>query len=95
MPKERFLEVFWNEDIKEKYQVTIEISAFDLQGLLAEITMKLNENKVPILGIHATTNKDCTVNITMTITVQNKEFLNSLIFQLKNINGILYIKRAH
>lgn len=95
VPKERFLEVFWNEDTKEKYQVTIEISAFDLQGLLAEITMKLNENKVPILGIHATTNKDCTVNIAMTITVQNTEFLNSLILQLKNINGILYIKRAH
>ena len=58
IPKERLINVHWTgEGENDRYQVDLDILAFDLQGYLAEVTGILNEYKVPIIGVQAKTTK--------------------------------------
>lgn len=90
----RFLEVHWDNEAHDKYETSIDILAFDLTGVLAELTTTFNDAKVPILGIRARANKDRTVSIEFNVTVKSKEFMNSLIKDLKAVNGVLEVKRS-
>ena len=66
---ERLIEVEWNTKSLVSYNADLQIRANDRQGLLAEITSVINENKINIVSFYSRTSKDKVANINFILEI--------------------------
>ena len=92
---ERWLNAYWDKDVKEEFQSTLSISGLDRLGLFADIVNAIATMRVNISSTNARTTSDGRYILTMTITVNGVEHLNNVIAKLKKIKGILLVERAN
>ncbi|MDQ7824374.1 MAG: bifunctional (p)ppGpp synthetase/guanosine-3',5'-bis(diphosphate) 3'-pyrophosphohydrolase [Candidatus Eremiobacteraeota bacterium] len=91
---ERVVEVGWDEKRKDiKYNVELEIEAWDRDGLLAAVMNAVNEAKVPALACNAKVKKS-KAHIGLCIEVGDKVQLNDIIKRLSHLKGIIAVGRA-
>ncbi|MDF5361747.1 DUF5913 domain-containing protein, partial [Vibrio parahaemolyticus] len=81
--KERLINVYWDTEKASSYQAEIKVKAHDREGLLADITSKLNELDAGLLSLNAKKSKDKTVSIKIVLEIKNKDELIELIRKLK------------
>lgn len=86
--KDRFVEVEWDANKSQDFQVEIEVEATDRKGLLTEITLLLSESKITVNSLNARTNKEKIAFINLTLEVGSTEHLTKLIEKLKHIQGV-------
>lgn len=92
--EERMIEVEWNKQVKESYHADVEIRANDRKGLLAEITIIIDESKVNIVSFHSRTTKDKMAIINFILEITDIDELNKLIRKFRKIEGVTDVFRA-
>ena len=95
--QERVIEVSWAlQDDKERkeFQVDIEITAFDRQGLLNEVMMMVAEMNTPIIAVSGKADKNDIAHIHMSIKIQNIMHLQRTVDKIKQIKDIYSVKRV-
>ncbi|WP_019529960.1 GTP diphosphokinase [Dasania marina] len=91
---ERIIEVNWGDAQKpQSYPVDLEVTAFDRQGLLRDVTTLLANAKVDVIAMQTTTNKkDHTALMALTVEMSGLAELSNL---LSRINSLPNVSNAY
>ncbi|MCQ2461321.1 MAG: bifunctional (p)ppGpp synthetase/guanosine-3',5'-bis(diphosphate) 3'-pyrophosphohydrolase [Clostridia bacterium] len=91
---ERWIKVYWDENVKEEFNATMDIYCISRIGLMADISTTLANMHVDIRSISTRDGKDGTKVLTLTIAVNGVEHLTSVIKYLKKVNGVFSVERT-
>lgn len=94
---ERLIDVKWalaDEKTRKEFQVDIEISAFDRQGLLNEVMMVVADMSTPIIAVSGKADKDSIAHIHMSIKIQNITHLQRTVEKIKQIKDVYSVERV-
>ena len=89
---ERLIDVYWNEEITQKYLTTILVRCMINNNVLLDIVAKSTNNGINIQSINSYTSDDNFL-YELTINVINKEKLDKFIREIKLINNCLEVTR--
>lgn len=92
---DRWIAASWDNSAKEDFTATVSIACLDRVGLMADISKMIADMRVMIYGINTKSKKDGRASIELTIGVNGKEHLNSVMAKLRKINGVLDIDRTN
>ena len=92
----RLIECFWEEEDRERlYDSDLVIISEDRNFLLTDIVNYVSQARAPMLKVSASVNRsDLTTTIKMKIQVHNLEQLETLIANLRKVEGVITVKRA-
>ena len=90
----RQIEVLWNADETDSYQVEIEIEGFDRPHLLANIMNTLSERKTMVEAVTARTIKHGSFSVQLVVDIHDVNHLNDVMGALRQIHGVLGVHRA-
>lgn len=90
---ERWVSCYWEDEVGEAFRSTLQITAADRTGLLADVTIKLSNMHIFIHSLNSRELKDGKAVVTATIDVMGRNHLRGVISKLSDINGIDEIKR--
>ena len=90
---ERWVSAHWESEAGENFRSTLQITANDRTGLLADVTIQLSNMHIFIHSLNSRELKDNKAVVTVTIDVTGKNHLRGVIARLSDINGIEEIKR--
>ncbi|MCI1821933.1 MAG: bifunctional (p)ppGpp synthetase/guanosine-3',5'-bis(diphosphate) 3'-pyrophosphohydrolase [Megasphaera sp.] len=85
---DRLIDVEWDYDGKEMFEVNMEIVAYDRTGVMADIMATLAEMKISILNVNAKVNDTKTVTVHLGISIKDLaqfEFIATKIRRLKDV----------
>ena len=88
---DRLIDVEWAYDGNERFEVNMEIVAYDRTGIMAEIMATLAEMKISILSVNAKTSDTKNVTIHMGISIKDLaqfEFVATKIRRLKDVYAV-------
>ena len=91
--EDRMIDVYWYDDTKGSYSVSIEIFANDRSGLLKDIIKQIDNYKAKLIGVNAKINKDNTTKISITVELENKDELTKLQNSLNSIESVFDVSR--
>lgn len=91
---ERFIEVQWDNEKHASYPAEIQVKANDRFGLLSEITKRITESDIGLIGLNARTDKDKTAIINLTLEIKDIEDLRKLMKKIKKIESIIDVYRV-
>ncbi len=91
---ERWINVRWEDNIKENFKSTLALQCIDRMGLIADLSSQLATMHVMIHSLNTRQCKSGNCIITMTITVNGVEHLNSVIRRIEKTDGVLSIERS-
>ena len=91
---DRLVEVSWDAEAKTSYNGSVQILAYDREGLLADLVLFISSLKVMISAISAKTNKNQTCTINVTLEVKNRQELDKIIKQLSKRSDVIEIFRV-
>ena len=91
----RWVNAHWDDEVSkaESYQATVEVSATDRTGLIADVTNVLSSLHIYIHSINSSESKNGVATIRVTITVSNMEHLKGILSKLSSINGVQTVAR--
>lgn len=90
----RLLEVNWDNEEQEFYNANIQVKALDRSGLLAEISLKINEEDIGLSSLNAKPNKDNIVVIDMILRINDKRELEKIIKKIEKIDSVVEVFRV-
>lgn len=91
---ERIIEVAWASSFHNAvFGVTIQIEGLDRNGLLAEVTRVVTEQKLPIIATNSHTSHDRVAMIRFTFEVSDTKQLGYTMNQLRNVEGVFDVYR--
>ena len=91
---ERWINAYWDKNVKEEFQSTLMITALSRLGLLADVSGLIAALRVNIHATNTRSIKDGRCMMSITITVNGAEHLKSVIAKLEKIDGVLMVERA-
>ena len=91
---ERLIECEWHSKSSKNFIGAITILAHDSNGLIANITKKLNDEKVSIVGLVAKKQDDNMALITVHVNIKDKVELDNLINKLSSSNFAIEVYRS-
>lgn len=93
--KERVLTVEWEgiETNTREYNVDIEITGFDRQGLLNEVLLAVSDTKTNIASVYGRSDRQKTFNIHMVIMIHNITHLQRVVNRIKQIPDVINVRR--
>lgn len=91
---ERWIRARWDANIKVEARSTLNIYSINRDGLLLDVTAAIMNAHVKMHMVNARTINDGNCQITLTISVNGKEHLESIIRLLNKINGVYLIERS-
>lgn len=91
---ERWVNAYWNNNIKIEARSTINIYAINRDGVLLDITTALAGAHIKIHAISARPINDGNCVTNLTIAVNGKEHLEAVIKMLRKIKGVYLIERS-
>ncbi|WP_413486068.1 RelA/SpoT family protein [Brochothrix thermosphacta] len=95
--EDRLIDVSWsNNDLKShaKYEVTLEVYAFNRDGLLNEVIQTLNSMQININGVNARLDKREMAALVVNVMIRNKEEMQRVIDKLKQIYDVYTVRRV-
>ncbi|HAN44171.1 MAG TPA: (p)ppGpp synthetase [Ruminococcaceae bacterium] len=91
----RWVSAEWaNNAVKESFKSIVDIMANDRDGLLADVSIALNNMHVPIHSVVAKELKEHRVGIQLSISTPSLEQLQFIIGNLRKIQGVTNVSRA-
>lgn len=90
---ERWVSCYWEDEVGDAFRSTLQITASDRTGLLADVTIKFSNMHIFIHSLNSRELKDGKAVVTATIDVMGRNHLRGIISKLSDINGIEEIKR--
>ncbi|MDW0112349.1 bifunctional (p)ppGpp synthetase/guanosine-3',5'-bis(diphosphate) 3'-pyrophosphohydrolase [Sporosarcina saromensis] len=94
---DRLIDVEWAvepNNTSKDFQVDIEISAFDRQGLLNEVMMVVADTKTPMVAVSGKADRDKLAKINMTIKITDIAHLHRIVERIKQIRDIYSVQRV-
>lgn len=92
--QKRMLNVRWGESVSKDYSVNIEISAYDRQGLLNDITACISRDNALLSGVNSSVDDDGLVQMKLGVRVENVTSLAKLLEHLAQVNNVIEAKRS-
>ncbi|WP_413521578.1 RelA/SpoT family protein [Brochothrix thermosphacta] len=95
--EDRLIDVSWsNNDLKShaKYEVTLEVYAFNRDGLLNDVIQTLNSTQININGVNARLDKREMAALVVNVMIRNKEEMQRVIDKLKQIYDVYTVRRV-
>ncbi len=95
--KARLIDVYWDEEVSSetKYETRIKILAKDRSYLLTDMATSIAQYKANIMAVNVGVNKDdLTATAMITIMVNSREHLETIMANLRKINSVLDVERA-
>ncbi len=92
--KDRWVNAYWAENIKEEYKANLEIIALDNGNSLVEVTNALSSMRVPIFALNAKQTSDKRLSIGVTVSVNSIEHLNNIISKLNKSKNVISVIRS-
>ena len=92
---ERWINAYWADSVPESFKASIQVTAVDRNGLLADITGTLAAMHVSIHAINARELKTGDASINFVVDVNSLFHLNNVVARLKKIDGVLDVSRAN
>lgn len=89
----RWVNAYWNKNVKEEYKATLQLTCLSRIGLMAEVAMQVANMRVNITNISTHDTKDGRAIIELTVNVSGIEHLKNLIAKIDKIDGILSVER--
>lgn len=77
------IDVKWENEAKENYNVNIQVLANDRNGLLVDVLNTLKETKAKLMGVNTKTTKERIAILDLNIEIENIEELNKVIKLIK------------
>lgn len=90
----RWLNAYWDSDVKFDLNTTLSIFCIDRENLLADILKACYEIKINITNVEAKILKDGNSIVTLGITVDNTEHLNNFLARLKKVDDVISFERV-
>ena len=91
---ERIIEVSWGEKQVETYPVEIEITAYDRQGLLRDVTSVLANERVNVTGMSTQSDSSAhTARLQLSIEVDGLPQLSNVLDRVQRIHNVIVAKR--
>jgi GTP pyrophosphokinase len=93
----RLLEVEWEGDIQQSksYNVDIEISAYDRNGLLNEVLQAITESRTVINAVSGRSDhRQKVATIHLTISIHNIDHLHKVVDKIKQLKDIYSVRRV-
>lgn len=90
---QRWVKAVWADETHEEFKSTLQITATDRTGLLADITMQLSALHLFIHNLQSRESKNGMAVIDICITVNGLDHLKMVMGKLSGINGIVSIGR--
>lgn len=92
----RFLAVEWEEEQSDtkQYQLDLEISGYDRQGLLNDILQAVNEMKTNLTHVNGRSDRNEIAVVNITILIYNTEHLQRIVERIKQIKDVYTVTRT-
>ncbi len=90
---DRWIKASWDKNMSVTARSTLNVYAIDRDGVVLDITTKMASSHVKIFSINARPINDGNCLTTMTIAINNKEHLESIIKTLNKIKGVYLVER--
>ncbi|MEI5905714.1 bifunctional (p)ppGpp synthetase/guanosine-3',5'-bis(diphosphate) 3'-pyrophosphohydrolase [Bacillus spongiae] len=93
--EKRLIPVEWESDgtHRKEYNVDIEISGYDRNGLLNEVLQAVNETKTNITAVSGRSDRNKVATIGMSISIRNVSHLQRVVERIKQISDIYSVRR--
>lgn len=91
---EREISVSWADEGTGDFSANIQIICYDHPSLLGEITVFIDELKIPISAVSVKVNKNKTCSITMNIKVQSRAQLDGALKKLQRRSDVIEAYRS-
>ena len=92
--RERWVNAYWADNIKEDFKATLEIVSIDNGMALADVSTVLSNMRVPIFALNAKQTSDKRLAMTVTVGVNNTDHLGSIISKLKKSKNVISVTRG-
>ncbi len=91
---ERLIDVAWGEQSEQSYPVDVQITAFDRQGLLRDISAVLANEHVNILAVNTSSDtKTHLANMTLTMEIHDLDKLSRTLMLINQLSNVLEVRR--
>lgn len=91
---ERWVSAHWAREISKPFRVTLDITLENHTGMFVDITVQLTNMRLPIHELNARELKNGLSKITLTISVNSTEQLQSVLNGLRKIEGVKEVRRS-
>ncbi len=93
--KDRWIKASWaGADDTSSYRATIDIITEDRTAMIADVTVAIASNRIPIFEMNAHQLKNGNASLVVTIEVAGMEQLTNLMVKLKKIPGVISVERT-
>ena len=89
----RWINAYWNQNVKEDYKATLQLTCLSRVGLMAEVAVQVANMRVNITSISTHDMKDGRTIIELTVNVSGIDHLKNLISRIEKVDGILSVER--
>ena len=87
------IDVKWENEAKENYNVNIQVLANDRNGLLVDVLNTLKETKAKLMGVNTKTTKERIAILDLNIEIENIEELNKVIKLIRKVDSVYEVRR--
>jgi RelA/SpoT family (p)ppGpp synthetase len=94
IPPENFLDVQWEPDLDEEFQVEVGVIVADRRGVLATVAAAIGDAESNIVNVGIEEHDGVTNTLKFTITVHNRQHLASVMRQIRSIPSVMRISRT-
>jgi GTP pyrophosphokinase len=91
--RERLVDVDWGEMQQQVFPVAIRIEAWDREGLLADISSVVADEKINITALNVATHKDGTATAHATLDIDSLAHLSRAMHRLEAIRDVRRVAR--
>ncbi len=91
--EQRLIDVSWEKEVKASYVTDLTVYANDRSGLLADITLALNEVKANMVSVNAKTTANRVAIITIGVEVDSVDKLNKILKALRKVDSVYEVHR--
>lgn len=90
----RWVRVSWADEVRDRFQTTLQISAKERIDLVANVATVLSQIKIPVHQMEARSFGDGYAIIQLTMDVGGLEQLEFIIQKLRGVSGVIDVKRS-
>lgn len=89
----RWVNAYWNQNVKEDYKATLQLTCLSRVGLMADVAMQVANMRVNITSISTHDMKDGRAIVELTVNVSGIDHLKNLISRIEKVDGVLSVER--
>lgn len=91
---DRWVNAHWDSNVQIEARSTLDVYAIDRDGVVLDIATKMANSHVKIHSINARPINDGNCLTTLTISVNSREHLDSIVKTLNKVDGVYHIERS-